>query len=259
MKITNNAGHTKIGTGSGAIGLLDESTCNRQISKNFVSKMTTLGHTIYDCTIEKSTSYLYESVNKANKYNSDYAISHHLNHSNDPNANGVEVLVYSLKDKELVKVAQNICDELAKLGIRNRGVKENSALYWLRKTDDKAMIIEYIFCSNKKDVSLYNPQKFANAIIKALTNQTSSNNNITSPAVNRNKHPNGNYNCKGKVVKTNGDTLAIRATRDYKSRQIGKLKEGTIINVNYCKDNWFSTWHTGNEGYINASYIELLK
>ncbi|MGL5750478.1 MAG: N-acetylmuramoyl-L-alanine amidase [Paraclostridium sp.] len=259
MKVSNNAGHTIKGTGSGAVGLLDESTCNRQISKYFVDGMTKLGNTIYDCTIEKSTSYLYEAVNKANKYNSDYAISHHLNHSDDPSANGVEVIVYSLKDKEVVKMAQKICDELAKLGMRNRGVKENSALYWLRKTDDKAMIIEYIFCSNKKDVGLYNPQKFANAVIKALTNQDLSN-NITGPATtNLNKHQNGNYNCKGKVVKTNGDTLSVREDRDYKSKEIGKLKEGTILQVNYCKDNWFSTWHTGNEGYINGAYIELLK
>lgn len=103
MKIINNNGHTLNGLGSGAIGYLNESVCTRQIGKYFVEGMRSLGHTIYDVTIDKSTSYLFEAVNKANKYNVDYAITHHLNHYSDEKSNGVEVLIYDLKDKKLMK------------------------------------------------------------------------------------------------------------------------------------------------------------
>lgn len=262
MKIINNNGHTLNGLGSGAIGYLNESVCTRQIGKYFVEGMRSLGHTIYDCTIDKSTSYLFEAVNKANKYNVDYAITHHLNHYSDEKSNGVEVLIYDLKDKKTYEVADRICKEIAKLGFRNRGVKENKSLYWLRKNTNKAMIIEYFFCSNKKDVSLYNPQKLANATIYGLTNSypiTTNklpivNNNPTS-----NKYLNGNYDCKGRVVNTNGEGLNVRSERNANSKVIGKLVEGSIVHLDYCIDNWFSIWQNGNLGFINGKYIELLK
>ena len=158
MKIANNNGHTLNGTGRGAIGFIDESICTRQIGKYFIEGMKSLNHTVYDCTIDKSSNYLYEAVKEANKYNVDYAISHHLNCFADEKANGVEVLIYDLNDKETYKVAERICKEISKLGFKNRGVKQGNHLYWLRKNKSKAILIEYLFCSNNNDVSLYNPQ-----------------------------------------------------------------------------------------------------
>ena len=99
MKIVNNNGHTLKGIGSGAIGFLNESECNRQIGKYFVEGMKSLNHTVYDVTIDKSSDYLYEAVKEANKYNVDYAITHHLNSFSNEEANGVEVLIYDLNDK----------------------------------------------------------------------------------------------------------------------------------------------------------------
>lgn len=261
MKIINNNGHTLSGLGSGAIGYLNESVCTRQIGKYFTEGLRSLGHTVYDVTIDKSSSYLYEAVNKANKYKADYAISHHLNCSDNAEANGVEVWIYDLKDKETYNVAKKICDELAKLGFRNRGVKESKAFYWNRKNINKSILIEYLFCSNKKDCSLYNPQKLANSVIYALTNNLP----ITSnklPIVNDpspKKHLNGNYDTKGMVVNTNGEALNVRAERNVNSNVIGKLNEGTIVELDYCIDNWFSIWHNGKLGFINGKYIVILK
>lgn len=263
MRINNNNGHTINGKGSGAIGILNESICTRQIGNYFTKGMRSLGHTVFDCTIEKSTSYLFEAVNLANKNKVDYSISHHLNHSDDPTANGVEVWIYDLKDKETYSAAKKICDELAKLGFRNRGVKESQAFYWLRKTNDKSILIEYFFCSNKKDVGLYNPEKLANAVIFALTNKLPSTDNNNTSTNNNNtgtkKYVNGNYDCKGKVVNTNGTGLNIRTDRNTSSEVVGKLKEGSIVELDYCIDNWFSIWINGNKRFIHGGYIELVK
>lgn len=262
MKIVNNNGHTLNGKGSGSIGYLNESVCTRQIGKYFIEGMKSLGHTVHNCTIDKSSNYLSEAVNQANKYIVDYAISHHLNHFSNEEANGVEVIVYDLKDEQTYKVAKRICDEIAKLGFRNRGVKENKGLYWLKKTTNKAMIIEYLFCSNKKDVSLYDPKKLADASIKGLTDCIPIVDTklpvINNSNANKN-YANGDYNCKGRVVNTNGDCLNIRAERNANSKVIGKLKEGSIVELDYCLDNWFSVWENGNKGFINGKYIEILK
>ena len=261
MKVVNNNGHTLNGKGSGAIGFLNESICTRQIGKYFVEGMRSLGHTIYDCTIDKSQSYLYEVVNMANKYKVDYAISHHLNHFDNSEANGVEVLIYDLNDKETYNVADKICKEIAKLGFRNRGVKQGNHLYWLRKNNNKAMIIEYFFCSNKQDVSLYNPQKLANAVIYALTNNYPITNN-NQPIINNSTpilYLNGNYDVKGKVVRTNGEGLNIRAERNANSKILGTLREGELVMLDYCINNWFSIWNNNQVGYINGKYIDLVK
>lgn len=261
MKVVNNNGHTLNGKGSGAIGFLNESICTRQIGKYFVEGMRSLGHTIYDCTIDKSQSYLYEVVNMANKYKVDYAISHHLNHFDNSEANGVEVLIYDLNDKETYNVADKICKEIAKLGFRNRGVKQGNHLYWLRKNNNKAIIIEYFFCSNKQDVSLYNPQKLANAVVYALTNNYPITNN-NQPIINNSTptlYLNGNYDVKGKVVRTNGEGLNIRAERNANSKIIGTLREGELVMLDYCINNWFSIWNSNQVGYINGKYIDLVK
>ena len=83
------------------------------------------------------------------------------------------------------------------------------------------MIIEYLFCSNKNDVSLYNPQKLANACIYGLTNTYP----ITTdklPVINNtsNTYSNGTYQCEGKVVNTNGEGLNIRAERNANSNHM---------------------------------------
>ena len=262
MKIINNNGHTLNGLGRGAIGYLDESICTRQIGKYFIEGMRSLGHTVYDCTIDKSSSYLYEAVNKANKYKVDFAITHHLNHFANEEANGVEVLIYDVNDKETYKVADKICKEISKLGFKNRGVKQGNHLYWLRKNNNKAMIIEYFFCSNKQDVSLYNPQKLANATVYALTDSLPIIDNKL-PIINNNQeyktYANGNYDVKGRVFRTNNSGLNIRSERNANSKILGSLAEGEIIELDYCIDNWFSIWHNNKVGFINGKYIDLIK
>lgn len=255
MRINNNNGHTLYGLGSGAIGFLNESNETRNIGKHFVEGMRSLGHTVFDCTIDKSSSYLAEAVNKANKNKCDFAISHHLNSFADSSSNGVEVWVYSLDDTNTVEKAKRICEEISKLGFKNRGVKENKKYYWLKNTNDKAMIIEYCFCSNEKDSKNFNAKNMALATIKGLTNSDLNNSNSIDKPL---KYPNGDYNRKAIVVNTNNKGLNIRADRSLNSKIIGTFEEGQTIEVNYCLNNWFSTWSNGAKGFVSGDYIKLL-
>lgn len=252
MIIGSNAGHTKSGLGSGSIDLLSESICTRQINNYFIKGLSNINeHKVFDFTVDYSNNYLSEIVYLANKQKLDYAISHHLNHSDDNSANGVEVWIYDIHDKETYNLASRICEELSKIGFKNRGVKENKKFYWLKNTNAKAMIIEYLFCSNKKDVGLYNPQLLANSVIKAITN----NYHIAEEIK---KYKNGDYDTRAIVINTKGLGLNVRADRTSTSLSLGKLKEGQEIVVNYCLNNWFSTYALGKLGYISGEYIKLL-
>lgn len=258
MILGSNAGHTKSGFGSGAVGFLSESICTRQINNYFMKGIEKLKeHKVIDCTIEFSGNYLSEAIAKANKQKLDYAISHHLNHSDSESANGVEVWVYDINDKKTYEVAERICDELSKLGFKNRGVKENKKFYWLKKTNAKAMIIEYLFCSNKKDVGLYNPEQLAKACINGLLG-TMLNVKPSSNQNNKYNYANGDYDTRAIVVNTNNKGLIIREGRGTNSLPMDTFIEGQEITVNYCLNNWFSTYANGKLGYICGEYIKLI-
>ena len=62
---------------------------------------------------------------------------------------------------------------LSNIGLKNRGVKDGSGLYVIRKTKAKAILIEVCFCDNEKDVNIYLRsgayEAAAQAIFKALS------------------------------------------------------------------------------------------
>lgn len=192
MKFVINAGHTKVGKGTGAVGYLNESNETRVVTKEVIHLLELLGHTVIDCTIDKSENYLKDAVLKANAANKnkdvDLAISIHFNSFSDNSANGCEVITY---DKHEVpnKYATNINKYISKLGFKNRGNKVNNSLYWLKSTTAKAIIVECCFVSNKEDSAKYNPKSMAEAIVLGLIEKLSekdvseSSNNLVSVCV----------------------------------------------------------------------------
>lgn len=152
----------------GASGHFCETTEDRNVKNLVISKLQNLGHTVYDCTDETGATQsknLVNIVEKCNAHNVELDISIHFNAS-DGAGHGVEVLQYSNKTQT---VAQNICNAIAELGFKNRGVKTNTSLYVLRKTKAPAILIECCFCDSTTDASLYNAEAMANAIVKGLT------------------------------------------------------------------------------------------
>ncbi|WP_279006161.1 N-acetylmuramoyl-L-alanine amidase [Thomasclavelia cocleata] len=167
MKILNiHGGHNlKV---PGANKLFNEVTEDRKVKDLVIGKMKLLGYTVYDCTDDSGKTQnenLKNIVSKCNDHAADLNISIHFNASNGQ-GHGVEVLQYSNKTKT---AAQNICNAIAQLGFKNRGVKERKDLYVLKHTKAPAILIECCFCDSTIDASLYNADKMANAIVKGLT------------------------------------------------------------------------------------------
>ena len=179
MKINIHAGHNPDGKiACGAVGLLKESTEARKVKDEVKKLLKKLGHTVYDCTVDNGTSsqdVLNKIIAKCNNRSVDLDISIHFNSgAKDPSGNtkttGTEVYIYSANSKAK-KSATAICNAIAELGFKNRGVKINPNLYFLRKSKSPAILIECCFVDDKDDATLYNCQKMAEAIVYGITGQ----------------------------------------------------------------------------------------
>ena len=74
---------------------------------------------------------------------------------------------------------------------------------------------------------------------------------------NNNTYKDGTYNRKAKTTAN----LNIRAERNTDSKIVKTIPKGTILEVNYCLNNWFSTFdykYNGNPCYVFGDYIELI-
>lgn len=156
MKISIHAGHGRKGTRAhGATGYCDESEYTRKIVESMKERLD--GCVPYnDCTYNgdkyTQSKILASIAQKINNYAPDYAISIHLNASEDINANGVECLVHPKTSSENYNRAEKIASDLAvSFGLKNRGVKKRRDLYILRKTKCPTIIVEVGFCSNYHD------------------------------------------------------------------------------------------------------------
>lgn len=175
MKIAINPGHTLDGQpGSGAVGIKSESQENRKVGDLVIEMLKKLGHTVIDCRVDKASSqnaYLKKCVDIANENKVELFVSIHFNASSGT-GKGSEVFVYSDKSKVKDK-AQNILNEIVKLGFGNRGVKPNDGLYVLKNTNMPALLVECCFIDNKEDMNLYNHETMAKAIVKGIEGKLS--------------------------------------------------------------------------------------
>ena len=164
MKIALNAGHTASGAGYGAVGYYRESEETRKIVQELIPLLKKKGHTVIDATVDKASTqldYLQKSVQIANKAKADLFLTIHLNAGG---GQGCEAFTWKgYKYKEAV----NICAELQAEGFKNRGVKDGSAFYVIKKTTMTAILLEVCFLDNRKDCELYR-QKGVKKIAQAI-------------------------------------------------------------------------------------------
>lgn len=115
---------------------------------------------------------LRERVYMANSWPADYFISIHVNSNPNPEINGSEVYVYDLDSLAAELVEQVLLEIVRRTGTKNNGVRVNSALYVLRRTQMPSILVELGYISNYDDVQkLVNDQyQFAYGIYVGLLN-----------------------------------------------------------------------------------------
>ena len=155
----------------GAVGIRREDDLNRLVGNALISKLRGRGVKVVNCTPSTAKSLndsLYQRVNTANNSGATLFVSIH--HNACPGGYGAEVLC--IKDNYQgglsTKVGQAILNELASIGLKNRGVKDRRDLYVINNTSMPALIVECAFVDSSSDMANYNPEKSAAAIYKGI-------------------------------------------------------------------------------------------
>lgn len=169
MIVGINCGHTVSGTvGSGAVGYLNESNETRNVGYRLMDYLRSRGVTVVDCTGDYASTVrenLESIVAMANAQPLDLFVSIHFNSGG---GRGSEVYTYN---GDVFPQAELTCENLAELGFINRGIKDGSNLYVIRKSRARAMLVEVCFVDTKSDADLYNnigAQLIAEAIGDAI-------------------------------------------------------------------------------------------
>ncbi len=168
MTIGVNCGHTASGPGYGAVGIIKESEHTRMVGRALMGLLRSAGVNVIDCTIDQAGSqkeYLAAVTALANREELDWFVSIHFNASKTHTGHGVEV--YTYKGRQYPD-ALDVCANIAELGFSNRGVREGSDLYVIRKTRAKSMLIECCFCDNRQDIDSYEAAGGAEGIARAI-------------------------------------------------------------------------------------------
>lgn len=186
MIINVHAGHNPAGkVACGAVGLINESTENRNVAAEVIAQLRGLGHTVYDCTVNdgvNASDVLKKIVAKCNAHDVDLDVSIHFNAgAADPKGNGkttgTESYIYSDSSKAK-PYAQEIARNIAALGYKLRDdavkddVKNASYLYVLKNTKAPAVLVECCFVDDADDVGLYSVHSMASAIVKGIAGKT---------------------------------------------------------------------------------------
>lgn len=231
MKINVHAGHNPDGKiACGAVGLIKESTEARKVKNSVVSMLKSMGHTVYDCTVNDGTSQndvLKKIVDKCNSHDVDLDVSIHFNagrndKTGDGKTGGTEVLVYTENSTQKERAAK-ICESISELGFTNRGVKYSNSLYVLKHTKAPAILVECCFVDDKDDVKIYNYKKMAEAIVLGITGKKPSTSTSTDTSY---------------LVKITAELLNVRTgpSKDY--GVVTQVRNGEVYTIVKNQNGW---------------------
>ena len=155
----------------GAVGIRREDELNLLVGKSLIKKFRAKGIKVVEC-LPSSASNHRDSLSKrcraANYGKVDVFISIH--HNACPGGYGSECLCIKGGQQNALseRLSKDILEEVCKLALRNRGVKDRRDLYVINNTTMPAIIVECAFVDSNRDMNGYDSEKVAEAIFKGL-------------------------------------------------------------------------------------------
>lgn len=124
-----------------------------------------------------------------------------------------------------------------------------------------ACLVELGFITNKEDYNLImnNKDRFAKAIAKGICKFNGVTWKESSNTTSNEGFKNRDYS--GRKARVIADVLNIRYDRGTQYNVIGQVKNGDIVNLQYCLNGWISIeGFKGNKGlgYVSSKFLELI-
>ncbi|RDY27844.1 hypothetical protein CHL78_007520 [Romboutsia weinsteinii] len=171
-------------------------------------------------------------------------------------ARGVEVFTCKNCSSNSTKASRLICNSIYNgvknnidKGFINRGSKIEDFTV-ISKTNMPAVLVEYGFYTNKLDLEILKHKQ--DELVEYTLDGICSYFGVNYSS--EEKYANGNYNKKAKTT----ENLNVRKGRGTNYDIVSTIPKGSSINVNYCLNNWFSTYDLGTLGYVSGDYIKFL-
>ena len=251
--ISGDAGHNSP-PDIGANGYRQEDNLTKEVWNLVQAKLKDLEYVVADCTPWGTT---FNSVNGSLSYrvkvaNNSGSKLHLCIHFNAGGGTGVEC--WAIQGGKSEQYGNKICEEISNaLGIRNRGVKDGSGLYIPKYTSMPCVLIECSFVDSKEDMDKYNDEKIADAIVKAITGNSSSASIYVQPVQEALKD-NILYGI------TTATLLNVRNNVDKSSEILGTIPLGTKVKINtkYTQGDWYSIYYGSNGGFIHKNYVSIV-
>lgn len=173
-KIAVFAGH-----GGSDFGVVDNGLIEKNMTLETTKELTSILKQRGYQVINNRTTDVNRSISRdaalANSNNVDAVLEVHYNSNFGIPASGTETF-YSVKSETTGKqLATAINNNIAALGLRNRGAKTRKNIYGndyyaiLRLTNAPAVLIEPLFVNNPEDAKKYDPKKIAMAIANGVS------------------------------------------------------------------------------------------
>lgn len=185
-KFVISSGHGKIV--GGAVGFINERAEAVKVVDRVYAILTNSyngrGYRYHESTAQNQSQNLANIVGYHNSKDRELDVSVHFN-SASASATGTECLYYDAKS-----LSTKMSAAMAKaLDLRDRGPKERTELYFLRKTNKPAILLEVCFVSNKDDVAKYkaNFERLCQAIAKTIADYLGYKKEATTPSPDSNK------------------------------------------------------------------------
>ncbi|MBU3146836.1 N-acetylmuramoyl-L-alanine amidase [Clostridium sp. CF012] len=244
LNIGVNDGHTILGFGTGAVGIIKEGEHTRLVGEEVRRLIKEYGHNAINCTIDSANS-VNESLSlimgQANRQDLDWFISIHFNAGG---GQGVEAYTYAGRQYQ---DAIDVCANIADLGFKNRGVKDGQGLYVIRRTVAKSMLIEVCFVDTA-DANHYlkiGYKTIAKAIAEGIIGPLPVKPIIVPKVI---KVP-----TVGTVTATRLNVRSGPST-DYKI--IGELAKGSSVKIDKKVGTWYSIYFGNHGGYVSSEFIK---
>lgn len=152
MKIAIAGGHSA--AARGAVGYIDEYEKDRDYVERLIPALEEAGHIVVDCSNEETTvnDELRAEVYAANNSDADVFMAVHFNAGG---GTGTECWYYTGSDRGRELSEQMSANVASALGLRDRGAKDTTGLYVIRKTNMTAILLEVCFVDTWQDAEAW--------------------------------------------------------------------------------------------------------